>query len=202
MQSKNKGIVLLIVLAVIFSVQGALLAQESEFDSTAFLFGPSTGTQAAVFAVFLARQGALDSALSISNVLAAPASVQEVLDERFSDLEGTLEFYLWDYDGELYFYETGPDSPGSGLSEAGTLTPGQTYRVLLSDILNEIEAFDREAFAGYGWIIANFDGVQGTATVTDFGSYNNAYAFQPDVGSSFYELNANAGVPLNPPDLP
>lgn len=108
-------------------------------------------------------------------------------------------------------YETELGSPGVGLSEEGTLAPGQTYRVLWSELLREagymehaIE-FDHapNSFAGYAWIVANFDGVQGTVNLTDFTSFTQATTLQPDLGTTFWDFDANAGVPLmKPPEVP
>lgn len=156
------------------------------------------GSKRGIFAVFLASQGPVDTALSVSNVLAAPLGIGDEMQARFSVTEGTLEFYLWDSNGSLVVYETGPDSPGAGLSSTGTLSAGQTYRVLLSEVLSAAE-YEKDSFVGYGWVIANFEGVQGTTNVTDFARFTQSTVMQPDLGTSFFDLDANAGVPLGPP---
>ena len=57
-------------------------------------------------------------------------------------------------DGEMMMHETSMDSPGTGLMD-GMLGPGQTYTVLLSEIVGDME------FVGYGWIVGNFDSIAG-----------------------------------------
>ncbi|MFQ5740049.1 MAG: hypothetical protein ACE5JX_13665 [Acidobacteriota bacterium] len=161
-------------------------------------WGQEAANQRAIFAVFLNNEGPVDTALSISNTLAAPLDIGEVLATSFANTQGTLEFYLWDHDGNMTFYETGPESPGVGLSEQGTLGPGQTYRVLLSEILRAADHLG--SFAGYGWIIANFDGVQGTANVTDFSGFTQTTVLKPDMGSLFFVDSASAGLPLVSPN--
>ena len=84
------------------------------------------------------------------------------------------------------------------MTNEGTLSPGQTYRVLLSEIL--AAAGGPVSFAGYGWVVANFDAVQGTANITDFSTFTQTLVMQPDLGSSFFENDASAGVPVFPPD--
>ena len=57
-------------------------------------------------------------------------------------------------------------------------------------------------FNGYGWVVANFDGVQGTAHATDFSTFTQIFTMQPDLGSTFFERPATAGVPVFPPPPP
>ena len=197
---------------------GRLIGNPVGPDTITMFNQAATPDQRAIFAVFLASipAASLDTALSLSNTLQGPPGIQEVFDSEFGDLEGTLEFYLWDGFGHLIFYETDLNSPGVGLSDTGTLLPGQTYRVLLSEILaaagwaehlidpefvNDHQGSD--AFSGYGWVVANFDGVQGTANVTDFSTFTQATIMQPDLGTTFWDFDANAGVPLiAPPEEP
>ena len=190
------GLVLM-ALAGPLPAQSASQSQKIDTGSSSLFGIATTTTQRAVFAVFLGSGGGFDTAISVSNILAAPPRVSEVLD-NFSDREGTLEFYLWNGDGQMTFYATSQTSPGVGLGLGGTLAPGQTYRVLLSDIL-DAAGFAEESFFGYGWLVANFDGVQGTANVTDFATFTQTTVLQPDLGTTFFDFDANAGVPLQPP---
>ena len=57
----------------------------------------------------------------------------------------------------MMMMETSMDTMGQGLTD-GMLGPGETYTVLLSELV-EMD------FVGYGWIVANFDAVAGTRTV-------------------------------------
>jgi len=167
-------------------------------NTAAGVSGVTASSQRAIFCVFVCLHGAINTAFSVSNVLAAPLSIGDVFKERFPNTDGTLEFYLWDHEANLTFYETDASSPGIGLSPTGTLGPGKTYRVLLSEIL-AAAGYKGTTFAGYAWVVANFDGVQGTANVTDFSTFTQATVMQPDIGSSFFDFDANAGIPIMPP---
>ena len=181
-------------------METSIASEQGEINrSEVFFTEVATTSQKALLAPFLASTGPIDTGISLSNVLAAPPGIVEEFEARFSNLEGTLEFYFWNSAGELVFYETGPESPGSGLSLDGTLAPGQTYTVLLSELLASA-GYEETSFAGYAWVVANFDAVQGTANVTDFSSFTQSTVMQPDIGSSFFDYDANAGVPISPPD--
>ena len=99
-------------------------------DAVAFMEGEVTTSQAAVFAAFLAwlpnedePNFSADTAISISNILGAPPGGLGDFYDEFGDRHGTVEFYLWNRDGTLMTYETGPDSPGAGLGDDGALWP-------------------------------------------------------------------------------
>lgn len=133
--------------------------------SVSFMAAGHTSEQSAVFASYLVSipnedpMYAFDTAISVSNVLMAPDGIDTAggAYEGYNKT-GTLEIYLYDRDGMMMMHETSMDSPGSGLTD-GMLGPGQTYTVLLSEILGDME------FVGYGWVVANFDAVAGTRTV-------------------------------------
>ena len=142
--------------------------------SVSFMAAGHTSEQSAVFASYLVNlphedpMYAFDTAISVSNVLKAPAGIDTAGGAyEGSDTMGTLEIYLYNRDGMMTMHETSMDSPGSGLDDSGMLGPGQTYTVLLSEILGDME------FVGYGWVVANFDGVAGTRTV--IGSFVNQH---------------------------
>ena len=134
--------------------------------SVSFMAAGHTSEQSAVFASYLVSipnedpMMAFDTAISVSNVLMAPDGI-DVGGGAYegADMMGTLEIYLYNRDGTMMMHETSMDSPGAGLMMDGMLGPGQTYTVLLSEIVGETE------FVGYGWVVANFDGVAGTRTV-------------------------------------
>lgn len=218
----RKSIVSIILFGLIVGAQAfgqKLRKPHPVFENPSILGVAATSTQKGVFAPFLAATcvtlpcspGDLDTAISVTNTLAGPPGVQEVYDDFFHDLEGTVEIYLWDTYGHMLFYETGADSPGIGLSQEpgkeGFLTPGGTWRVLLSDILNAIDYQQHEidfdhvegVFAGYMWVVANFDGVQGTTNLTDFATFTQSLVLQPDLGTTFFDFSADAGVPIIPP---
>ncbi|MDE2926807.1 MAG: hypothetical protein OXT71_10460 [Acidobacteriota bacterium] len=141
--------------------------------SVSFMAAGHTSEQSAVFASYLVSipnedpMYAFDTAISVSNVLAAPAGIDASggYGEGYNEM-GTLEIYLYNRDGTMMMHETSMDSPGSGLTD-GMLGKGQTYTVLLSEIVGDME------FVGYGWVVANFDGVAGTRTV--IGSFVNQH---------------------------
>lgn len=60
--------------------------------------------------------------------------------------------------------------PGTGLSSDGTLAPGATWSVLLSQLLTA--AGQTGTFQGYVFIQANFLNAHGTATISDFRTYS------------------------------
>jgi len=60
--------------------------------------------------------------------------------------------------------------PGTGLSSDGTLAPGATWSVLLSQLLTA--AGQTGTFQGYVFIQANFLDAHGTATISDFRTYS------------------------------
>ena len=134
-------------------------------SSVSFMAAGHTSTQSAVFASYLVSvphdnpMYQFDTAISVSNVLKAPAGIDVAGYGEGTDMMGTLEFHLWHHDGTMMAVVTDGDSPGTGLDENGMLGPGQTYTVLLSELL------DDAMFVGYGWVVANFDGVAGTRTV-------------------------------------
>lgn len=135
--------------------------------SVSFMAAGHTSEQSAVFASYLVSipsedpMYAFDTAISVSNVLKAPPGVDTAGGAyEGSDMMGTLEIYLYDQDGTMMMYETSMmDFPGKGLDDDGMLSPGETYTVLLSEIVGD------DAFMGYGWVVANFDAVAGTRTV-------------------------------------
>lgn len=142
--------------------------------SVSFMAAGHTSEQSAVFASYLVSiphedpMYAFDTAISVSNVLMAPAGIDVAggAYEGYNKM-GTLEIYLYNRDGKMMMHETSMDSPGSGLDDDGMLGPGQTYTVLLSEVVGDTE------FVGYGWVVANFDGVAGTRTV--IGSFVNQH---------------------------
>ena len=129
--------------------------------SVSFMAAGHTSEQSAVFASYVVSLPMLgfDTAISVSNVLMAPVGI-DVAGGAYEGYNktGTLEIYLYNGDGTMMMHETSMESPGTGLTD-GMLGPGQSYTVLLSEIVGDMD------FAGYAWVVANFDGVAGTRTV-------------------------------------
>lgn len=164
-----------------------------------------TTSQTAVFAAFLVNQAAteqssrIDTAISVSNVLAVPEGFQsDFLSPGGGDTVGTVEFYLWNEDGASYFWESGMDpGVGRGLNDDGTLGPGQTYTVLLNDILGRAGFPAGETFVGYGWVVGNFDGIAGTYNVTIFDvGFTQNFELLPGVGQGQSPV---CGIPVAVP---
>ena len=126
--------------------------------SVSFMAAGHTTEQSAVFGSYLVNLPELgfDTAISVSNVLMSPEGANVAGGYNGHDMMGTLEIYLYQ-GGEMMMVETSMDSPGTGLTD-GMLGPGETYTVLLSELVDG-------DFVGYGWIVANFDAVAGTRTV-------------------------------------
>ena len=143
-------------------------------SSVSFMAAGHTSSQSAVFASYLVSipnedpMYAFDTAISVSNVLMAPDGIDTAGYGEGYDKTGALEFHLWHHDGTMMAIVTDGDSPGTGLDDDGMLGPGQTYTVLLSELLDP-----GDSFVGYGWVVANFDGVAGTRTV--IGSFVNQH---------------------------
>lgn len=133
--------------------------------SVSFMAAGHTSEQSAVFGSYLVSLPMLgfDTAISVSNVLMAPDGIDTAGGYgEGTNTMGTLEIYLYDRDGTMMMHETSMMSPGTGLTD-GMLGPGQTYTVLLSEVTGDMD------FVGYGWVVANFDGVAGTRTVIGMG---------------------------------
>ncbi len=111
--------------------------------------------------------------------------------------EGTVEVYLWDQaEGELISFETSDDSIGTGLLADGTLAPGGTWTFLLTDLL--AAAGWEGDFTGFGWIVANFDGVAGTHTLIIFDvGFAQAFHALPGMGQGVHGM---AGLPVMIPE--
>ena len=109
----------------------------SRREAAVFYTVASTSSQRTVFATFLANLPGVDTAISITNALSTPWT--NFLPRDFfwgENTRGGVEFYLYDQEGNLIFYETTVGSPGTRLDPLdGTLGPGQTYTVLLDELL-------------------------------------------------------------------
>ena len=194
----------LAIISVIFlaSAGGALGQGKLDTSSGAFLGVPGTTSQSAVFASFLTffppeainPSGGgfpgIDSAISISNWTGLLGG--RVLPG--GDTEGPVEIYLYPNDNDsVCVVGTGANpGVGTGLNDDGSLAPGGTYTVLLSELLalcnGEVgDGSNGGAFSGFGVIVGNFDGIGGTATVVS------------SVFSQSQTLQPFGGIPLNPP---
>ena len=104
-----------------------------------------------------------ETAISVTN----PAYEEE-------EASGGLTFTFYPMEGEPVEYETEMDSPGSGLEDDGTLAPGGTYQVLISQILGSTDWGD--SFQGHVHLLADYTNCTGLGWVTDWASVNQAYS--------------------------
>ena len=201
---------LLVFIAIIFLAGGfTAFAEGIDTGSRSFSGAFVTTDQTAVFVTFAASSfdsgvaGAggngdavpVATAISVSNPLVWDP-MSPILDLSGHVTEGTVEVYLWDQAaGDLISYETSDDSVGNGLNGDGTLSPGGTWTFLLSDLL--VAAGWTQDFTGFGWIVANFDGVAASHTVVVFGiGFSQAFHGTPAVGQGFSGI---AGLPVSVP---
>ena len=118
------------------------------------------------------EMNAWETAISVTN----PAYGDEMA-------SGGLTFTFYPMKAEPVMYETAPGSPGSGLEDDGTLAPGGTYQVLISQILSS--AAWGESFQGHVHLLADYTNCTGLGWVTDWMGVNQAYSavvISPDTG--------------------
>ena len=104
-------------------------------------------------------------------------------------LSGDLTFTLFPSDDEMIMHSTDGMSSGEGLDEDGSLPAGNTYTVLLSQVL--ADAGMPGDFIGHFYVRTNFTGCRGLGYVTDFAS--GAQAYLPYFGDNLDE----GSVPAN-----
>lgn len=166
-------------------------AAAAQAEGPVFLQTEASTYRRAAFAHFLAylpnsdQPGlAVDGAISISNVCAAPEELDLFIGDAPS--RGRIKLVLYNLDGTRIQYVSGPDAPGEGLDAAGELPAGQTWTVRLAEVLAsglgvpETQVGD---FRGYAWVLAEFDCLAGTYTNTIFGlGFSQAYELSPAMG--------------------
>ena len=108
-------------------------------------------------------RNAWETAISVTN----PAFMAEMA-------SGGLTFTFYPMGAEPVVYETEPGSPGSGLEADGTLAPGGTYQVLISQILSSTGWGD--SFQGHVHLLADYTDCTGLGWVTDWAGVNQAYS--------------------------
>lgn len=161
-----------------------------ETDSVTFLEGDFSTAYRAVFAQFLSvipnddPSLSVDSAISVSNVCAAP-DVLTSLVTTGGPKTGRVALYLYDRDGTLTMYVSNPASPGSGLNANGALGPGQTWTVRLAEVIAAARGIKERQieFSGYGWVMSEFDCLAGTYSNTIFGlGFTQNFEMLPGMG--------------------
>ena len=104
-------------------------------------------------------------------------------------LSGSLTFTLFPNDEDMVEYSTDGMSPGVGLDPDGFLPAGNTYTVLLHQILDSA-GFSGD-FLGHIYVDTDFTGCRGLGYVSDFKS--GAQAYLPYFGDNLDE----GSVPAN-----
>ena len=104
-------------------------------------------------------------------------------------LSGTVTFTLFPNDEERIVYSTDGSSSGTGLDVDGSIPAGNTYTVLLSEVLSD--AGMPGDFTGHVYVETDFTGCRGMGYVTDFNS--GAQAYLPYFGDNLDE----GDVPAN-----
>ena len=106
--------------------------------------------------------GNWDTAISVTN----PGYTRETA-------SGGLTFTFYGQDNPAVVYETTSINTGSGLEADGTLAPGGTYQVLVSQLLAAVEW--GATFRGHVHLTADYTNCSGLGWVTDFMGVNQAY---------------------------
>ena len=120
-----------------------------------------------------------DTAIAITNTSA------------FTDtpLSGTVKFSLFPNGEEMIEYSTDGSSSGAGLDDDGSIPAGNTYTVLLSEVLSDADM--PGDFTGHLYVETDFTGCRGVGWLTDFNTVNQAYL-------PYFEDGLNEGdIPSN-----
>jgi hypothetical protein len=175
---------------LIFILEAPTFAQSQGFstDPVAFAQGELSTARRAVFAQFLAvfpneedPNFSVNSAMSISNVCAAPDALSPFLGRE--PTEGRVAIYLYDMSGTLTTFITASDMLGEGLNPDGTLKAGQTWTVNLSEVLSAATGSKKREFRGYGWVLSEFDCLVGTYSNTIYGlGFTQNFEMLPAMG--------------------
>ena len=143
----------------------------------AFTIAPASCTL--LFPYAAVWEGVWDTGIAIANPSAGTDT----------PLSGTITFTLFPNDGDMVEYPTGDMSPGMGLAPDGSIPAGNTYSVLLSQIL--VDAGFSGDFVGHFYVKTDFTGCRGLGYVSDFES--GAQAYLPYFGDNLDE----GDVPAN-----
>lgn len=175
-------------LVLAFGSQAFAQAPGINLDPVVFAQAELTTARRAVFAQFLAvypndqdPDFSVNSAMSISNVCAAPTALTPFFGK--GPTEGRVALYLYPMSGNLISYITDSDLLGEGLNPDGTLKPGQTWTVNLSEILAAATGSKKRDFRGYGWVLSEFDCLAGTYSNTIYGlGFTQNFEMLPAMG--------------------
>ena len=147
----------------------------------AFTITPASCTLLFPYAVALKDMG-WNTGIAISN----PSAFTD------TPLGGTIKFTLFPNDEDRIVYPTDGSSSGKGLDVDGSIPAGNTYTVLLSEVLSDADM--PGDFVGHLYVETDFTGCRGVGWVTDFSTVNQAYLpyFEDGLGEGAVPSN-NAG---------
>lgn len=113
-----------------------------------------------------------DTGFAIANTTTDPGTTAMGFDGAVKQ-NGTMTFYFYPQVGAPFTYTTAGTSPGTGLgaTSPGVLDTGDSYTVLLSQLLTAAAA--PADFTGYVVVICNFTNAHGQYVVSDFKSFSN-----------------------------
>ena len=146
----------------------------------AFTFNPATCTLLFPYVVSLPDFG-WNTGLAITNPTAGSGS----------PLAGAITFTLYANGAEMPMTVTTGAMTAGALNDEGMLEAGNTYTVLLTELLAMAEPAHAGDFTGHLYAKTDFTGCRGVGWVTDFGTVNQAYL-------PYFEDNRDLGsVPGN-----
>ena len=175
-------------LVLVLGVPAFAQSQGFGTDPVVFSQGELSTARRAVFAQFLAvfpneedPNFSVNSAMSISNVCAAPGALSPFLGRE--PTKGRVAIYLYAMSGDLTTFITDSDVLGEGLNPDGTLEAGQTWTVNLSEVLAAATGGKTREFRGYGWVLSEFDCLVGTYSNTIYGlGFTQNFEMLPAMG--------------------
>ena len=131
--------------------------------ATLFTFDPATCTLLFPYAASL-PEASWNTAIAVTNPTAGAGSA----------LSGALTFTLFMNGAEepMMIESVGPMMAGTGLNDEGMLEAGNTYTVLLSELLPEEHEGD---FIGHFYVKTDFTGCRGVGWITNWTTVNQAY---------------------------
>lgn len=199
--ARLKALLLFSVLMVL-ALSATGLAQRIDTGSGALLGEAATTSQTMVYAPFVSNINAggarFDTTFVVSNPLGFPNGLSSAVLVGGADTEGTVELNCFNQDGAFVYFDSSMDpTVGTGLSAQGTLSPGESWTFLFQEILGAVQGDANASFAGYCYVVANFDGVAGAANVTSFNvGFSQTTALFPAVGQGPTPM---IGIPVTVP---
>jgi hypothetical protein len=117
-----------------------------------------------------ATQVGYDTGISVSNTTDDPGTAAMGFTQAVRQ-SGSITFYFFEQNGNSFSYEVTTDSPNGDVLDANDeLAPGESYIVLLSQILDDA---DEDFDSGYIFIVTNFTNAHGQYFVSDFETFSN-----------------------------